>query len=79
MFSLLLTLCTLSSCDSYTIAQDDEWTTQAPCQVILEKESDFLAESWKQSFGGTMKYLARFDIKTYPALLTDYDYTCEKL
>lgn len=79
MFALIFTLCTLAGCDSYVIAQDDEWTTPEPCEVILVKESDFYAEMREQGFGNDLKYQARFGIRVYPSQITDYDYTCEKL
>lgn len=77
MFALMFTLCTMASCSTYMIAQDDEWTTPEPCQIILEKESDFYAQMREQGFVNDLKYQARFGIRVYPSLITDYDYTCE--
>ena len=79
MFALIFTLCTSVSCQVYNIASGTEWTTPEPCQVILEKESDFYAYMREEGFGNDLKYQARFGIRVYPSLITDYDFTCEKV
>lgn len=89
MYALILTLCSLASCNGYVIATDTEWKTEAPCNEVLYVESDLFGKAFTFDVEtGKLKalnhklaqaYLDRFNVKEDLATLTDYDFTCEKV
>lgn len=78
MFAVALTLCTFASCNTYMIATDTEWHTQAPCMDSLITESTHMATVWRDD-AKLSDYLKRFNVTEDVKALHDYDYTCEWL
>lgn len=74
--ALVLTLCTATACNSYTIDSAPEWKRPVDCVPALVVESDYMARVWKNPKRLTA-YVAQFDAIEPVAMLVDYDYTCE--